>query len=133
MLDKADTSIWNRLPMYLWMCILDRQNKKFGWSKSILEVKEVENQCYKSSMSLTQSLSSSACFSVRTIGSVEISVYRVVQCRIVLVFVMAWFFNLLKTHRTTILLLSTSMVLSFLVYFIWESQKICSLKRVFGT
>lgn len=115
------------------MCILDRQNKKFGWSKSILEVKEVENQCYKSSMSLTRSLSSSACFSVRTIGSVEISVYRVVQCRIVLVFVMAWFFNLLKTHRTTILLLSTSMVLSFLVYFIWESQKICSLKRVFGT
>lgn len=43
------------------------------------------------------------------------------------------FFNLLKTHRTTILLLSTSMVLSFLVYFIWESQKMCSLKRVFGT
>lgn len=43
------------------------------------------------------------------------------------------FLNLLKTHRTTILLLSTSMVLSFLVYFIWESQKICSLKRVFGT
>lgn len=116
------------------MCTLDRQNKKFGWSKSILEVKEVENQCYKSSMSLTQSLSSSACFSVRTIGSVEISVYRVVQCRIVLVFGHGVvFFNLLKTHRTTILLLSTSMVLSFLVYFIWESQKICSLKRVFGT